>query len=80
MARAGWNGKGMWIALSCDGSREVPAANFWAPANREWAETQPNGTATVLLSLTMKTATGEIPMGWLASQTDMLAEDWAVLL
>jgi hypothetical protein len=27
----------------------------------------------------MKTATGEILMGWLASQTDMLAEDWAIV-
>lgn len=79
VARAGWNGKGMWLALSCDGSREVPAANFWAPANRAWAEEQPNGTATVLPSITMKTATGEILMGWLASQTDMLAADWVVV-
>ena len=29
--------------------------------------------------ITMKTATGEILMGWLASQTDMLAEDWLVI-
>lgn len=79
VARLGWNGKGMWLALSCNGTREVPAANFWAPANREWAEKQPNGVATVLPSITMKTATGEILMGWLASQTDMLAEDWVVV-
>lgn len=79
VARRGWNGKDMWLALSCDGSREVPAAGFWAPANRKWAEQQPNGTAMVLPSITMKTATGEILMGWLASQTDMLAEDWMVL-
>ena len=80
VARAGWNGKGMWLALSCDGSREVPAASFWSPANRAWAEQQPNGTAMVLPSITMKTATGEILMGWLASQTDLLAEDWVVLV
>lgn len=79
VARLGWNGKDMWLALSCDGSREVLAANFWAPANRKWAEQQPNGTAMVLPSITMKTATGEILMGWLASQTDMLAEDWVVV-
>ncbi len=46
VARAGWNGKGMWLSLSC---------------------------------ITMKTATGEILMGWLASQTDMLAEDWTLV-
>ena len=27
----------------------------------------------------VNTATGEILMGWLASQTDMLADDWTVL-
>lgn len=27
----------------------------------------------------MKTATGTICMGWLASQADILAEDWRVL-
>ncbi|PTB28884.1 hypothetical protein C9I56_11255 [Paraburkholderia caribensis] len=78
VARAGWNGKGMWLALSCNGAREVPAANFWAPPNREYAEAN-GGKATVLPSITMKTATGEILMGWLASQTDMLAEDWTVI-
>lgn len=78
VARAGWNGKGMWLALSCDGTREVPAAAFWAPPNREYAEAN-GGKATVLPSITMKTATGEILMGWLASQTDMLAEDWTIV-
>lgn len=76
MARAGWNGKGMWLALSCNGTREVPAPNFWAPPNRAYAEAN-GGSAVVLPCITMKTATGEILMGWLASQTDMLAEDWS---
>lgn len=29
--------------------------------------------------ITMKTADGSILMGWLASQTDMLSEDWMVV-
>lgn len=78
VARAGWNGKGMWLSLSCDGSREVAAENFWSPHNAEFAR-QNGGKATVLPSITMKTATGEILMGWLASQTDMLAEDWTIV-
>lgn len=78
VARAGWNGKGMWLALSCGETREIPAASFWSPHNRAHAEAQ-GGTAKVLPSITMKTATGEILMGWLASQTDMLAEDWCVV-
>jgi len=78
VARAGWNGKGMWLSLSCGETREIPAASFWSPHNRAHAESQ-GGTAKVLPSITMKTATGEILMGWLASQTDMLAKDWQVV-
>jgi len=76
--RAGWNGKGMWIALSgLDGTREIDAASFWSPANRAYANSQ-GGKAKVLPCITMKTATGEILMGWLASQTDLLATDWEI--
>lgn len=78
VAREGWNGKGMWLSLSCDGTREVSAENFWSPHNAQHARDN-GGKATVLPSITMKTATGEILMGWLASQTDMLAEDWYVV-
>lgn len=78
VARAGWNGKGMWLSLSCDGTREVSAENFWSPHNAQHARDN-GGKATVLPSITMKTATGEILMGWLASQTDMLAEDWTLV-
>jgi len=78
VARAGWNGKGMWLALSCDGKRTVAAENFWSPHNAAFAR-ENGGTAVVLPSITMKTATNEILMGWLASQTDMLAEDWQIV-
>lgn len=78
VCRVGWNGKGMWLALSCDGTRTVPAEKFWSPHNAAHARAN-GGSAVVLPSITMKTATGEILMGWLASQTDMLAEDWVIL-
>lgn len=78
VARAGWNGKGMWLSLSCDGSREVAAENFWSPHNAEFAR-QNGGKATVQPCITMKNAQGEIQMGWNATQSDMLAEDWAVI-
>ncbi len=78
IARRGWNGKGMWLSISCNGTREVPAENFWSPHNAQHARDN-GGTATVLPTITMKTATGEILMGWLASQTDMLSDDWEIL-
>jgi hypothetical protein len=36
-------------------------------------------TTQVLPCIIMKTATDEILMGWLASQTDILAEDWLIV-
>ena len=85
VARAGWNGKGMWLSLSCGpggdaaaGRREIAFENFWSSNNSEYAR-QNGGSAVVLPCITMKTATGEILMGWLASQTDMLAEDWTLV-
>lgn len=77
VARAGWNGKGMWLALSGPlGGRRIPAESFWSKHNAEYAAQTMDGYANVLPCLTMKTADGSILMGWLASQTDMLAEDW----
>lgn len=37
------------------------------------------GEATVLPCVQMKTVLGSIVNGWLASQTDMLAEDWGIV-
>lgn len=78
VARAGWNGKGMWLAYS-PGTPALLAGQFWARPNREYAAGQPNASAAVLPCITMKTATGEILMGWLASQTDLLADDWEIV-
>lgn len=77
VARRGWNGKGMWLALS-PGSPDLPAERFWAPANRAYADNN-GGSATVLPCITMKTATGEILMGWTPNTLDVLAEDWEVV-
>jgi hypothetical protein len=82
VSRAGWNGKGMWLSLSgpLEG-RVIGADQFWSKNNQEWA--RQFGGAMVLPCITMKTvnASGReaILMGWLASQTDMLANDWAIV-
>lgn len=52
--RAGWNGKGMWLAL------QVPDAH--SKMNLPY----------------MSTVTGQL-VPWLASQTDVLAEDWGIV-
>lgn len=78
VCRAGWNGKDMWLSLSCNGNRQVDADKFWSPHNAEFAVDK-GGSATVLPCITMKTADEKILMGWLSSQTDMLADDWVIV-
>lgn len=73
VAREGWNGRGMWLTLSPGGV--VPHESLWAANNKEFAKNQPEGRARVLPHITMKTADDCI-VPWLASQTDLLAEDW----
>jgi hypothetical protein len=77
VARRGWNGKGMWLAYS-GGQKALPFDCFWATPNRDFARAN-GGSADVLPCITMKTASGEILMGWLASQSDMLANDWEIV-
>lgn len=76
VSRAGWNGKGMWLTLSPGGV--VDAEKLWAPANAAFARER-GGTARVLPYITMKTADDCI-VPWLASQTDVLAEDWSIVV
>lgn len=71
VAREGWNGKGMFIFY-------VPGSTF--QVNRPpLLGIYPEGTTiNYHAHVDMKTATGEI-VPWLCNQTDMLAEDWAVV-
>lgn len=79
VARKGWNGKGMWLCIPlCNGPKEIPATGIWGKPNAEYAE-QNGGTVKVMPYITMKTADGSIVMGWLASQTDMLSDDWEIV-
>lgn len=80
VARKGWNGKGMWLSLSGDANltRYVDEDKFWSKNNSDFALAQ-GGSARVLPCITMKTADDAILMGWLASQTDMLSDDWEVV-
>ena len=78
VARAGWNGKGMWLTLSCASAKIVKAEDIWAPHNKTFAIAN-GGEVQVDPYITMKTAQNTIQSGWLASQADMLAEDWQVV-
>lgn len=76
ITREGWNGKGMWLFLLPAGN--IPAHIVHDPALKEIVEAN-GGTISALPSIRMKTADNKILTGWLASQSDMFAEDWIIL-
>lgn len=77
VARSGWNGKGMWISLTPGSSFEARHAKCGHAAAKRAAELgDPNAEIELLPHIDMRAADGSIVVGWLASQTDMLAEDW----
>lgn len=61
VVRGGWNGKNMWLVLIKPGNA---------------AHTSAAGSFDMQPCIGMKTAQGNMQPGWLASQADMLAEDW----
>ena len=70
IARAGWNGKGMFLY-------HVPAAAY--PPSTEVAKAYFHGENVPYGEyIAMKTAQGNV-VPWLASQTDMLADDWYIV-
>ena len=76
--REGWNGKGMFLFLLSAGT--VPTKAIHDPTLREVIEQEiGEETFEALGSIRMFTADKKILTGWLASQTDMLAEDWTIL-
>lgn len=77
IARQGWNGKGMFLFLLPAG--RIPKAAIHDPKLREILENNGSDHFEALGSIRMKTADDKILTGWLASQTDLLAEDWEVL-
>lgn len=66
VTRTGWNGKGMWL-------RHI---DLYLDAEFRLVESG-DSQGTWLPFIAMKTADNKL-VPWLASQTDMLAEDWQV--
>ena len=77
VARSGWNGKGMWIAINV-GVSDMPTDLLLNKHSRDYAEDN-GGTVKVDSYIFMKTASGSICNGWLASQADLLSFDWGLV-
>lgn len=69
IARKGWNGKGMYVFLACE-------ADFVTDADISAFDQQDVEVGDMLV---MKTAQNTFQPGWLASQADMLADDWYIV-
>lgn len=70
VARAGWNGKGMFLYLIKDSDLAKGLRYGFGEYLNE---------PEFVSSICMKTADNKLVVGWLASQTDMLAEDWMLV-
>jgi hypothetical protein len=79
VARKGWNGKGMFIYMQ-DGSYP-----YFHQLKKDVQEkltgpyVDPYGSVHVCPHIDMKAADGSLVIGWLASQEDMLADDYYVV-
>ena len=70
VARKGWNGKDQFVYL-------IKGNDLSKGLKYGYGEYE--GEPAIVSSLAMKTTANQIQIGWLASQTDMLAEDWCVI-
>jgi hypothetical protein len=75
VARRGWNGKGMYLWLK----QEIEIPKEWIKEKGLKEAIGDRDSIKGLASISMLTAQGEVLSGWLASQTDMLSEDWTVV-
>jgi uncharacterized protein DUF2829 len=71
VSRSGWNGKNMFVFL-------VNGSNFTVNREPLLSIMGEGAEVTYCPHIDMKTADGSI-VPWLASQTDMLANDWGVV-
>lgn len=71
--REGWNGHGMFLILVS------ATVGITLGENTPYGKHLGSVATTINAHVDMRTATGEMQPGWLASQTDMLADDWTIV-
>lgn len=78
VARAGWNGKNMFVYFVAGST--VPVEDLrGACADAHEASNNTAPVQDICGHVDMLTADGSIVVGWLASQTDMLSDDWMII-
>ena len=71
VARTGWNGKGMFLYF-------VPAGNYKPCTEIANTIVNEDGLVPYAPYIAMKTVQGYV-VPWLASQTDILSDDWEIV-
>lgn len=87
VARQGWNGKGMFIFQRPEDSLPtdmiVNQVKSLPESFKKWVANNYGDSTTDKIKFTaylcMKAADGTVVNGWLASQTDMIANDWMIV-
>jgi hypothetical protein len=94
VARSGWNGKGMFlfmrpqdelpVQMLVDNVKSLPQSvkDYLSKKYRgDYKKATDGSPFTVLFTgyICMKASDDTIVNGWLASQTDMLSEDWMII-
>lgn len=80
VARKGWNGNGMFIYMQSGSSPYFH--DMKEEVQKHLTDSHcvdQYGKVNICPHIDMKAADGSIVIGWLASQADMLAEDWYVV-
>lgn len=81
VTRQGWNGKGMYIFMRPADNLKVdfiPSVKSLPQSVKDHLSQVDADSIQFTAYLCMKAADGTIVNGWLASQTDILAEDWTI--
>ena len=79
VARFGWNGKDMWIAITPESDFNVEYAKQGHASAHRAREIGEEGKIHLQSHIDMRTADGSMQIGWLASQPDILSDDWYIV-
>lgn len=78
VTRAGWNGKGMFLVRAGGYKVEAENARPNGIITKEFLQGRGLTHLEILPHIDMWTAQNTYLAGWLASQSDMLADDWMI--
>ena len=70
VSRKGWNGKNQWVIM-------IKGTDLQNVLKYGYGEYENEPTITPVLAI--KTSANQFQIGWLASQSDMLSDDWEIV-